>query len=366
MRTTGKVSSKKSQALSPISRMTTLLLSVLLLAFCLGCAQAANFASAPAAKVSDTSQTPPLLEPQASQIGYNSSLSLQASGGVEPYQFTQIQGTGGTLSVDSNGLGVSFLSPSSNETIIIQIQDANGNTSTAQIIVQGTQSSTGSLQGNVTNSLDGTSLAGVLVTVYSGTTSIGTGITDQNGNYTISGFAPGSYTVNFSKSGFVGINGVPATISVGQVTSINESLSTVLTSGQIRIVMTWCAPKGGAVRDMDSYLSVPGYSMPIGYRNLSEGGAELDHDMQNWYGPETITINNVASGTYTYYANNYSDRQNQQALGNSNVHVNVYQGSALIKSYDVPPGNGITYEVFQIVNGSIVDVTAYNDSLFHW
>ena len=333
-----------------------------------GCAQSPNFSAAPDSKDSLNSQSPLILTPPAAQLAYSSTLNLVASGGTLPYQFTQTPSTDGSLTANSDGTSAQFSAGSTDGTVTIQVKDADGNVATAQVIVQGTQAqnTTGTIQGNITNSTDGTPLAGVQVSVVMNGNTVATATTDVNGNYVLSGLAPGSYTISFSKANYVPITGVAVTVVASQVSTVNDSMSTVLSSGQYRIVMTWCDHKSDAVRDMDSYLSVPGYSNPVSFHNHNEGSSQLDHDVTTWKGPETITINSLSSGTYTYYVNNYSDRDDHDALGNSNVHVNVYQGSSLIKSYDVPPGDGITYEVFQIVNGQIVDVNAYNKNLFYW
>ena len=52
----------------------------------------------------------------------------------------------------------------------------------------------------------------------------------------------------------------------------------------------------------------------------------------------------------------------------SGANVKVYQGSTLVKEYNVPTGRaGNVWNVFKIVNGQIIDVNAYNsdhDTIF--
>lgn len=169
--------------------------------------------------------------------------------------------------------------------------------------------------------------------------------------------------MDFSNTGYITLTSVAAQVTTHATTVLNESLSPALASGQIRIVLNWCDETPGAVRDIDSYLQVPGGGDPVYFYNKTASGAQLDVDETDWKGPETITITSLGSGTYSYYVNNYSYRRNRLALGSSSVRVSVYKGTSLLRTYAVPSGNGLTYEVFRIVNGTLTDVKAYNDSL---
>jgi uncharacterized protein YfaP (DUF2135 family) len=123
--------------------------------------------------------------------------------------------------------------------------------------------------------------------------------------------------------------------------------------GEYRVTVSWTNEKNGAVRDVDSYLLIPGVDTPLSYRNVRRdyAGSYLDRDDTDWIGPETVTIKALKSGTYSYYVNNFSERRDRFALGRSNIRVQVYEKSRMIGDYKVPEGEGFSYELFQIVDG---------------
>jgi hypothetical protein len=142
-------------------------------------------------------------------------------------------------------------------------------------------------------------------------------------------------------------------------------MTTSLPQGQFRAVLNWTGPKEGAVRDVDAYLLIPGREMnPIAYKNRDDGnGANLDYDVTAWRGPETITITERRPGTFTYYVNNYNLRCDRTALSMSDVTVRVYEDDRAVGTYAIPPGVGINYVFFKIVDGTLIDVRQFDDSL---
>ncbi len=229
-------------------------------------------------------------------------------------------------------------------------------------------SSLGILRGHVTNAVNAYPLPGVKVTVHKGR---GNGAvvaqltTDANGDYRTTPLEPGNYFVDFELDGFVPLMAVPAELRAGEVTVLDVSLTEKLKQGQFRIVMSWTDAKEEAVRDVDSYLKTPDNQTPIFFGNKDVGqGANLDVDDTDWSGPETITITQQKSGTYTYYVDNYNRRCKKHALGSSKVVVQVYGDTGLLKTYRVPAGSGTKYKVFQISGGRIRDVERYDDTLW--
>jgi uncharacterized protein YfaP (DUF2135 family) len=165
----------------------------------------------------------------------------------------------------------------------------------------------------------------------------------------------------------VNVQNQPVTVVRNERRSETFSLTEPLGANVFRITLSWTQQKQDAVKDVDSYLSVPGTLVLVSYRAVKQNvnGAFLDRDDTDWAGPETVTIDSLVSdGEYVYYVNNYDSRSNSVALGNSEVRVRVYKGAALVKSYSVPAGHGITYEVFRIKNGEIIDTGTYNNYLF--
>lgn len=221
----------------------------------------------------------------------------------------------------------------------------------------------GSIQGVISDALTGTPISGATVVIRASDGAVKTVSSSGSGQYSSGPLSTGTAHVDISMSGYITVSSIPAEIVSSQVTSLNQSLSPSLAANQVRIVLNWTGPKIRAVRDVDAYLSVPGATYPVYFDNPVTGGVQLDIDIVNWLGPETITINSLSAGTYVYYVNNYDTRTDTLALGNSDIRINVYRGSSLIKSYAVPAGTGITYEVFRITDGQIYDQQKYNDTL---
>jgi hypothetical protein len=113
------------------------------------------------------------------------------------------------------------------------------------------------------------------------------------------------------------------------------------------------------VKDVDSYLAIPGSANPVFYFDKVGNGANLDVDDTDWAGPETITITNQLSGTYTYYVVNFSHPFLLSGIGQSKVKVAVYKGSQMIQEHNIPLGSGIIYKLFTINNGIITNENRY-------
>ena len=189
--------------------------------------------------------------------------------------------------------------------------------------------------------------------------------TDSDGNYSSPHLLPGTYYVDITREGYINITDQTVRVNRGQDSNENISLSEPLENSVFRVTMSWSTQKPGAVRDVDSYLSIPGVSIPNSYNNKGRNyhGTYLDRDDTDWIGPETVTIHELKQGTYTYYVNNYSERGNISALGNSEVRVKLYKGENLLQSFQVPAGSGLNYELFKIVDGEVKVTGKYNSSL---
>lgn len=218
----------------------------------------------------------------------------------------------------------------------------------------------GQVQGRVRDSLTGAGISGAFVGFkrrpesarYFYETQ-----TNADGDYDSPLLRPNTYYVDIYSAGRVDVRAQAVVVEAGEVTEENVSLSQPLAEGQIRITVSWTSERPGAVKDVDSWLSIPGASGPLSYHRVRTDhyGTHLDRDDTNWEGPETTTIRNLRQGTYHFWVNNFSSPGDARALGNSDVRVRVYQGNELVRSYTVPQGSGINYSLFKIENGVIVD-----------
>ncbi|MBN2466778.1 MAG: hypothetical protein JXD19_01390, partial [Deltaproteobacteria bacterium] len=191
------------------------------------------------------------------------------------------------------------------------------------------------------------------------------GTTNASGVYTFSNVSAGSGTLTTSLSGYI-TNTQTVSITAGTTTQITVALSPQLAAGETRIVLTW----GASPSDLDSHLTGPdgaGGRFHVYYSNKtpSGAGANLDVDDTSSYGPETVTITQQRSGTYSYYIHDYSNRSStySNAMAQSGAKVEVYRGSGLIATYSVPSGAGTLWYVFDM-DGTSGTITQKNQMLY--
>ena len=199
---------------------------------------------------------------------------------------------------------------------------------------------------------------------------IATTTTDADGSYSFS-LERGYYTLEFARDGFVStfVN-VASSNAIGACEGVLSPTSTSeVTSTEFRIVLTW----GETPRDLDSHLvglDDANSVFHIAYYNKVERDtdgnviASLDVDDVSSYGPETVTIVNARTdATYYYSVKDFTDRYDATStkMSESGANVKVYQGSVLVKEYNVPLNQaGYIWNVFKIENGNVVDINNYN------
>ena len=229
--------------------------------------------------------------------------------------------------------------------------------------------------GVVKNATTGLGIEGVTVNVRANWNNqsgdvIATTTTDADGNYSFS-LERGYYTLEFARDGFVStfVN-VASSNAIGACEGVLSPTSTSeVTSTEFRIVLTW----GETPRDLDSHLvglDDANSVFHIAYYNKVERDtdgnviASLDVDDVSSYGPETVTIVNARTdATYYYSVKDFTDRYDATStkMSESGANVKVYQGSVLVKEYNVPLNQaGTIWNVFKIENGSVVDINNYN------
>ena len=217
----------------------------------------------------------------------------------------------------------------------------------------------GTIQGTVTNALNGTSISDVTVIINNLEA-----ITDDNGMYTIyTELINGDYQVNTSSESFcpyLGFFEIPANYELANYT-YNFSLSPIPEAGQIRMVLNW----GELPSDLDSHLKTPeieGQEHHIYFANRGSSDsapyATLDWDVVSGYGPETMTINQSFSGNYIYYIYQYSSLG---SLNESEGTIQIYnspdcQGETI---YAPTEGSGRYWYVCDI-DGETGEITVIN------
>jgi len=187
--------------------------------------------------------------------------------------------------------------------------------------------------------------------------------TSSDGSYSFNGVPPGTYGIVATKAGYypsVQIN--TTVISEATAMDVNLVLSSILAStDEYRIVLTW----GENPKDLDSHLWVPNDEHCV-YYNKAVSGANLDVDDTTSYGPETITITDISSGTYTYAVNHY---WGSGKITTSGAKVEIYNDSGKIRTYEVNPnascgGESWYWTVFELDgnSGAITTIDTFSSS----
>lgn len=209
--------------------------------------------------------------------------------------------------------------------------------------------------------------------------------TDETGHYSFT-LTRGYYTIELARQGYTSAYVNIATsnrFDAARCTGVLSAIINEVTSGQYRIVLTW----GEEPQDLDSHLVGPSanasasgndyFHVYFANNYYMENGvvkASLDVDDTTSYGPETVTILYVDSNeTYYYSIHDYTNGWQQDetdplaeqtqytALANSGANVKVYDGSSLVKEYNVPATEaGTVWNVFKIENGVIISINEVN------
>lgn len=219
------------------------------------------------------------------------------------------------------------------------------------------------VSGSVKNSITGAPVSGVTVTMRANWNNqtgdiLETTTTGENGTYNIH-YAVGAYTLEFYKPGYAVTY---KNIVIGpNIISQDATISPIASDGVYRIVLSW----GATPSDLDSHYNATtttGAIEHVYYSNKEEANANLDLDDITSYGPETITVTGFANLTgFKYSVHDYTNRSSTSstALSASGAKVEVYLGSALLKTYYIPIGlEGTVWNVFSV--GSNGDITELN------
>ena len=239
-------------------------------------------------------------------------------------------------------------------------------------------SGTGTVEGYATDATTGAVIAGVTVKIRADWNNsdgdvISSFTTAADGRYSAT-LPRGYYTVEFAREGYssVYVNIATSSCFDGRCGGVMSPVMSEVTSNQYRIVLTW----GATPSDLDSHLVGPAaeggyFHVYFANKVYMEGDtvvASLDVDDTSSYGPETVTVVDISpeDDVYYYSVYDYSNGYRSGAaestyLAGSNANVKVYVGSQLVKEYNVPANApGTVWQVFKIVNGSIVTINEVN------
>lgn len=238
------------------------------------------------------------------------------------------------------------------------------------LMVQGSESDSGTATGKITNALTGNGVAGANLSVRKGWNNtengdiITTTTTDSEGNYSLN-LPLGNYTLYAEKDGFIATI-VNIIVQEGTTASQNGAMTPIISGDNYRIVLTW----GANPNDMDSHVvgtltNGDAFHVYYSHKSQYDGDTEvcnLDVDNTSSYGPETITLNATNNTPYYYYVYKYSG---SGTTASSESKITVYQGENIVAVFNVPTdqGSGDYWNVFAIVDGELVVRNTITDSV---
>ena len=218
-----------------------------------------------------------------------------------------------------------------------------------------TSAQTGGISGTVRNATTGGGLSGVALSVFDNiqTAAIATQTSDGSGNFSFSGLPAGTYRLSASANGFQTAQRPGVAVGNGGVTANQDLVLSPTGTNAVTIVLTW----GQSPSDLDSHLTGPNadatrFHVYYSFRGSLTAApfANLDVDDVSSFGPETIRITQMNSGTYRYSVHDYSNRgsSSSSGLGSSGAKVQVYTSAGLAQTYFVPSQPGTLWTVFEM------------------
>jgi hypothetical protein len=308
-----------------------------------------------------------------------------------------------TMTSDSNGdfsqaslaLGMHSLTYSKSGYLGLTMQElleTDGETITLETVrLLNDNCTAGTMSGTITDAVTGDNMSGVNLYYTSGINKnikFGEwtyfGQTNENGVWSLpnsnypSSISEGWYTILSNKSGYY--KDYHNAEVCGDKPNQNNSLSTRLNEGEMRIMLKWPKTNPVSARDLDSHLQIPdNASSTIHVYYLTPGltfyyatnsntcgscssdqlsdnvTLDKDHNVNSSPAPppgdETITISKVRSGTYSFSVHNESDSSANYNtnLAQSRAKVKVFynkEGTLVRKRYHVPNVHGTLWSVF--------------------
>ena len=291
----------------------------------------------------------------------------------------------GTYTQDNLSLGtytISFTKSGFNDASMSATLATDNQTVNANVTLLANTCSAGTVSGKITNAVTSANIDNASINARSGLnvtsgSTTGTTTTATNGTYTLSSMSAGGYTVEVSKSGYITTY---FNVNVcDDLTNQNASVSANLSSGSMRIVLTW--PSGSTARDLDTHLQIPDnasstfhvyypsskkifyyakntYTCSSCSSDQLSDNVTLDRDTTTAPGTETITITKVRSGTYSYSVHDFTNKGTSSStkLAQSGASVKVYYNNTTT-AFNVPNSAGTLWRVFTFTNSGGLSAT---------
>ncbi len=292
-----------------------------------------------------------------------------------------------TTTTDAGGEYSLTLPPNENYTLIfsgdgrlpatyVNIPIIANETNILETVLQiaGESGSPGGLSGQIVDATTGVGLSGVNIALRNNINAqageiVAETIADSEGNYSFGmTLAAGNYTCEISLDGYIRIYKNIVVIGGQIMADQNASISRAPLSGATRIVLTW----GGEPADLDSHLTGPVADnatelFHVYYANPGSDTAApfsiLDVDDTSAFGPETTTVVQQFAGVYKYSVHDFTNSSNTSSMGlaESGAKVEVYRENQLIRTFNVPTGEGVLWAVFEMDGDTITPINTINN-----
>ncbi len=228
----------------------------------------------------------------------------------------------------------------------------------------------GRVNGRVVDASDGLMMMNTAVEVRRGAnnpagelvTELRSGNTQQDAGLFTVDLPAGDYTlVGRSPSYQDGVASV--TVRANETVTVDVPMVPQLAAGVAQIVLTW----GDEPQDLDIHLTgtLPDGSAchvwPFDPASGPEGSPEvtIDLDDKDGNGPETLTLRNWNSGSYTLFVHDFSNlalMADSYGLAQSGARVTIYLADGTSQEFTVPNQEGTLWTVCRINNGVITPV----------
>jgi len=238
----------------------------------------------------------------------------------------------------------------------------------------------GTVEGMVINARTVSPLLGVSLSFREGINNTGgailnTGTVNNDGNYSLS-IPAGVYTITYEKPGFTDAQRSVVVVSgeITQIQSVPMITSTVGGNSFATMVLTWAENPAdldtfltGPSTQLDSTVSLNGARFKLSWDKptfSTTGGmdgpsvenkedpcatttlvAGIDVDDTTSYGPETTTLCQVETGTYSYYIHHFSGISN---ISDSPAIVTVTTASGISTAFIAPVGASAVDDVWHV------------------
>lgn len=225
---------------------------------------------------------------------------------------------------------------------------------------------TGNVGGEIKHAVTGAVVPNLSVRIFAGMNNIAgdpvhEATTDGEGKYRFDGLVRGQYTAQIYGPGYATMTIAITALKDQTKLDYNGTICPTVPTGKVRIVLTW----GEHPRDLDSHMFGP-RELPDGnfnryhiayFSKVARAAdnttviANLDVDDVNSYGPETVTIEQLGTGTYRYMVHDYTNRStaSSTAMARSEAKVRVLSEDGEIAVYNVPSDlRGNVWNVFEL------------------